>query len=444
MITTTPAVSNGRVVFGCDDGFLYVLGSGGQRKPVVQNLDLHEPRGQLRPATGRTYDWATPSGDQANTRFVDDAKLKPPFQLRWAVRSFGLFHQPVSAARQDLVFVSMARTVACLEQQTGRMRWRRRLPRQSTQFQGVLCADGKIYIARPLQQRAPYQSVLWCLDQETGSTLWRQDIGTGTSGVSKTPPVLTDGCVAFASFQGDPPKPVVQAWDAQTGEPKWQVPLNVAPKRERQRVRPPTGCALGDVMFFSVGGMTDNDPQDRYPGESVAIQARTGKVLWRTKEAFTTGYSSLAARDNRLYVFSYAGPMSCLSTTDGSLIWKSKQANNYFQHGPSLGPDFFAVKGYGGHTSRYSLANCQPQNVKSGAPDHTCSSGVLTSSELSLVASVGGLYVRNFNTGELLWHSAMGFAPRNCANPAIASGRIFVNPQVTGMLYCFEPDESEP
>ena len=185
--------------------------------------------------------------------------------------------------------------------------------------------------------------------------------------------------------------------------------------------------------------MTDNAPQDRYPGETVAIQAGTGKVLWRTREAFTTSYSSLAAREDRLYVFAYAGPMSCLSTKDGSLIWKSDNPNNYFQHGPSLGLDYFAVKGYGGHTVRYNLADCKPQNVKLGAPDHTCSSAILTSGKLSLVAGVGGLCVRDVNSGELLWQSEMGFAPRSCANPAIANGRVFVNPQVNGMLYCFQP-----
>ncbi|MDA1016224.1 MAG: PQQ-binding-like beta-propeller repeat protein, partial [Planctomycetota bacterium] len=188
MIATTPVVSDGRVVFGCDDGFLYVLSSDGRGEPRSKRTDLHKRRSKLEPATGKSYDWSTPDGGPSNTRFVNDSKLKPPFKLLWAVRSFGLFHQPVSAAGEDIVFVSMAGTVACLEQQTGRIRWRMRLPRQSTQFQGVLCADGRIYIARPLQARQPYTSGLWCIDQETGETLWRNDIGTGTSGVSKGPP----------------------------------------------------------------------------------------------------------------------------------------------------------------------------------------------------------------------------------------------------------------
>jgi hypothetical protein len=35
----------------------------------------------------------------------------------------------------------------------------------------------------------------------------------------------------------------------------------------------------------------------------------------------------------------------------------------------------------------------------------------------------------------------MGFAPRNCGNPAVANGRLFINPQDNGMVYCFEPEK---
>jgi outer membrane protein assembly factor BamB len=254
--------------------------------------------------------------------------------------------------------------------------------------------------------------------------------------LSKVPPVLAGGHVAFATIQGDPPKTVVQAWDARTGKPAWQVELDIQSNRA---LRAPSGCALGDVMFFSGGGMTDNDPKDRYPGETVALDAKTGKVLWRTRDAFTTSYAALMARDERLYVVAYAGPMACLSARDGSVVWKGEREHNYWQHGASLGPDFLAVKGYGGSATRYRLSDGKAQDVKLGGTEHTCSSVVLTESGLSLVATVGGLYVRDMKTGELLWRSERGFAPRNCTNPAVTNGRVFINPQVNGMLYCFEP-----
>jgi hypothetical protein len=42
-------------------------------------------------------------------------------------------------------------------------------------------------------------------------------------------------------------------------------------------------------------------------------------------------------------------------------------------------------------------------------------------------------------TGELLWLSK-GFAPRTCSNASASNGRIFCNPQVNNVLYCFEPE----
>lgn len=437
--SSTPAVADGRVLFGSDDGCLYILGPPGTAPLEASLPDLPPQRSTTTSATGRRYDWPSPGGDAGNTRFVEDDKLSAPLRLRYAARNFGLFHQPLSATRDDLVFVSLAGTVAAVEQQTGRIRWRRRLPRQLYEGHGLMCAEGKILVARPLRYGRIYQRALWCLDGATGETLWEQEIGAGGNGGSKAPAVVAAGHVALATVQGDPEEAVVQAWNLQTGKPAWSVKLACKPKRDSQRIRPPTGCAVGDVMFFSVGGMTDNRPEDRYPGETIAVQASTGKVLWRTREAHTTAYSALVARDNRLFVCAYAGPMTCLDTGDGSVLWQSEQKFNYFQHGPTLGKTFFAIKGYGGDTRRYRLEDCRPIPGSIGGTEHTCSSSLLTSGGLSLVCTVGGMYVRDADSAELLWLSR-GFAPRNCANPCVSNGRVFVNPQVTGVMYCFEPD----
>ena len=75
--------------------------------------------------------------------------------------------------------------------------------------------------------------------------------------------------------------------------------------------------------------------------------------------------------------------------------------------------------------------------------EHTCSPAILTSGGLSIVVTVGGIYVRDAKDPKALWVSPMGFAPRNCGNPAVAGGRLFINPQDNGMVYCFEPDEGK-
>ncbi len=440
IISSSPAVSNGRVHFGCDDGYLYVLGPGGSRTPVEAKLTLQEPRSKVIPATGKRYAWPSPNGNQQNTRYADDPLLKPPFRLRWAARSFGMFHQPLSTTNEDVVSISMAGTVACLEQQTGRIRWRRRLEsRGGSDLRGLLCAGGRIYVAQQQQKRFMKKKLsrLYCLRESDGGTDWQVDVGPIAGGLwkTKTPPVLAAGRVALVSVKGDSGGPVVEAWDAATGKPAWKVPLKV-----KKFGPPPAWCAQGDVMFFSCGGGFPGTDESKEPGETLAIDARGGKVLWRTNKAYTTQYSALMVQGDRLYVLPQPGRMTCLSSKDGSVIWRSESNRLSFQHGPTLGPDFMALKGYGGTTRKYSLDG-KSLRTQLGGPEHTCSSAVLTSGGLALVATSGGLYVRNAKTGKLEWLSP-GFAPRICTNPAVSNGRLFMNPQVSQTMFCFEPKEA--
>jgi len=437
MIAASPAISGGSVFFGCDDGFLYVLGPGGAERPRTEQLALHQPRSKAEPATGKVSSWPTPYGNMAGTRYADDPNLKPPFRLRWAARSPGTFRPAPSATERDVFFTDMYGMVTCLEQGTGRLRWRVRLPGQPApgDTHGALCAGGRVYVARPQSSVRAAGSDISCLDESTGQTLWTAPIGAGGEGHSWVSPVLADGRVAFASVKGAPAKAAVEAWDAETGKPAWQVELDV---KAGKPIRAPAGCASGGTMFFSAGGMTDNRPEDRYGGETVAVEAKTGKVLWRTAEAFTTSYSAVMVQDDKVYVLPHAGPRFCLDAKTGQVLWKKGQYC-YEQHGPTLAPDYMAVKGYGGWGARLDLKTGAELPGKVGGPEHTCSPVVLTSGGLSLVVTVGGLYVRDARNPNFLWVSPMGFAPRNCGNPAVANGRLFINPQDNGMVYCFEP-----
>ena len=140
-IGSSPAIAGGCVYFGCDDGYLYVLGPGGTLQPKKDDkLTVCEPRSKIVPATTRPYGWVSPAGDQQGTHFVDDAGLKPPLKVRWASRAYGHFKTPAAATEDgDLITVTLARTVTCQEQSTGRLRWRVRFPRgrrATGQFRG--------------------------------------------------------------------------------------------------------------------------------------------------------------------------------------------------------------------------------------------------------------------------------------------------------------------
>ena len=250
-IGSSPAISGGRIYFGCDDGYFYVLGPDGNLRPAADdNLALHEPRGKVRSATGRTYGWPSTGGNAANTSFVDDPDLKPPLRVRWATRGFGHFKAPCIAYEGDVVSVTLQGLVTCQEQATGRMRWRMAMPGpESWTGAGLLADAGRLFVARPIYGRP--EGVFHCLDLRTGRILWSAEIG-GRDIWERSSPVVAGDLVAFGSTQPNkngPPGAMIQAWDVETGKPAWQVDLNV----HSNRVGDIAGCTDGKTMYFTAG-----------------------------------------------------------------------------------------------------------------------------------------------------------------------------------------------
>jgi len=433
-IASSPTVANGKVYFGCDDGYLYVLGTDGDRQPTTDdNLTIHEPRGTLTLATGKAYDWPSTYGNAGNTSAVDDEDMKTPLRVRWATRGFGHFLTPCLAAGSDLITITLNGLVTCQEQATGRIRWRTQMPGPEwSTSSGMLAANGKLYIPRPTFNSQ--EGVFWCLDQATGRQLWSVDIG-GRYIWERAAPVAAAGKVAFGfAKKGTPPATVVQAWDADTGKPAWQVELNVAGNRAGSIA----GCTDGKIMYYTAGAGAWQWKQegDKKRGEYVAIDAASGKVLQRSHEMFGTSYPVLAG--DRLFLNEDSG-LKCISTADGQLVWQRPASSNTRF---SVGNDFLVMRGYGGHGAKIRLDDGKdyPNCKELGGPTHACSSVALTPN-LAFAITVGGLNVRAVQTGELLWLSP-GFAPRGCVNAVLANGRVFWPSAASGMIFCWEHDKT--
>lgn len=431
-IGSSPAIVAGRVYFGCDDGYFYVLASDGELQPTRdEKLTIHEPRGRLRPATGKAYSWPSTCGNAGNTSFVNDTELKPPLRLQWAARGFGHFLTPAVATETDLLTVTLAGLVTCQEQATGRLRWRTQMPGPEWYTSsGMLAADGRLYVPRPTF--GSMEGAFHCLDLKTGKLLWTAE-GGGRYIWERAAPVTAAGKVAFGfGIKGTPPGTLIQAWDAETGKPAWRLELNVAGNRAGSIA----GCTDGKVMYFTAGAGAWQWKQegDKKRGEAVAIDAISGKVLWRSDELFGTTYPVLI--DDRLLLNEQGGALQCVMTADGKSIWK-RQANSYSRI--SVGPDFLVLRGYGGHGAKVRLEDGKdyPNAKELGGPTHSCSPVALTPN-LSFAITVGGLNVRDVKTGELLWQSS-GFAPRGCVNPALANGRVFWPSAASGTIFCWEP-----
>jgi outer membrane protein assembly factor BamB len=183
-IASTPAIADGVVYFGCDDGFLYGLASSTATRsvsevvPPKQMADLHEVRTRTEPATGKPYGVSVASMDQGNTGSVDDPRLKPPLRVRWAMRPFDLRVQ-MSADEDSLYFISEAGTLGAIEQATGRIRWRQRLTGPVDGWKQLLLDRGRLFVTRngrTPHRRSPDEGgpTLTAFQAATGRLLWQQ------------------------------------------------------------------------------------------------------------------------------------------------------------------------------------------------------------------------------------------------------------------------------
>lgn len=424
-IGAAPVVVDGHVYFGADDGTFYVLSPEGKGEPLREANPLEPVRGNEAKTS-----WPSTCGNPGNTSFVNDTDVKPPLRVRWASRGFGHFLAPCIATGGDLISVTFGGIVTCQDQASGRLRWRRQMP--GTEWgtaAGLLATDGRLYLPRPTFGRM--EGAFHCLDLRDGRTLWSADIG-GRYIWERAAPVLAQGVVAFGTGQkGTPPGTRIQAWDATTGKPGWHVDLNVAGNRAGSI----GGCTDGKIMYFTAGAGAWQWKQegDKKRGEAVAIDAKSGKVLWRSHDVF--GESCPVLSGDRLFL--NGDGLHCVSPDDGKILWK-RASPGYTRF--SIGSDFLVMRGYGGHGVKLRLDDGKdyPNCRELGGETHSCSPVALTP-RYAFAATVGGLNVRDVKNGELLWRSP-GFAPRGCVNPAIANGRVFWPSAASGMIYCWEPE----
>ncbi len=433
MIGSSPVIVDGAVYFGCDDGYLYGLAPDGKLETPTKMSPLEEPRSRPTAATGKRYGAPVASMDQGNRNFVDDASLKPPFRLRWAMKPFDLRVQ-MSADDDSLYFISEAGTLASIEQATGRIRWRRRLNSPVDGWEQMLLDQGRLFITRNAGKldRKPGAggAELLSVEAKNGRTRWETTWGS-IQGTCRTSPVLVGNVVAGFTVEGSPPRPVAKAFDADTGKPLWSHDMHGDAK-----TRAGGACVLDGMMIFSCGHTWGNGA-----GATIAVEPKSGKIQWSVTDNHVHGYGRPAAHNGRVYLGGQSGaPMWCLNAKTGKPIWEQKVS---YSHHPALGDEWFVTRGYGGSGMLRELATGKivvkdGKEMPGGCPDHACSPVLLSSAKLSFAVSSSGLYVRDLSTGKILWQS-LGFAPRACTSPIAANGRLFFSPNVNNMLYCFEP-----
>ncbi len=362
-LSAPPIVFDGKVAFGCEDGYLYVLAPGGKAEPPRKELGLERIRSPLGGGkAGAEWDWFTHYGDYANTNCRDQG-LEPPFKLKWIRRFSGTVKQ-LSVCGGGRMYTHTAEgIVSALEEETGRLLWRRAFPGVHASYTTPLYREGRLY----LPQAGLKGDRLRCLDAATGKTVWEVPFTGSPSWNRQQPPIVYGGLVfyLFSSGRYTPDrwlfehqstfgfpkdqKPILRAWHAGDGKPAWSLDFSKYGAGGDDAGM----CLMGGVLYYSCYfGRGPN------PGVTAAVEPGTGKVLWvNTKQALHAG-CALSGAEGRLYLGGY-NPVEkdgktgrwinriwCLDAKTGALVWKSDPVYTATQVVTVLGDRLFTHAQY--------------------------------------------------------------------------------------------------
>ena len=258
--------------------------------------------------------------------------------MRWARRLEGTVkHLPVCGGGRLYTHTAEGQIIA-VEQDTGRLLWRRHWPDVYLSFTSPLYVAGKLLVP----QAGIKQSRMRCLDAATGKLLWEAPFTGSPSWSRQFPPVVHGNVAIYASgsgeyaaqgsekafiFSGTPveadgrevmswiysndnpyyPKdnrPRLWAWDLETGKLVWERDFS-----EYGRGGNDCGiCLLDGKLYYSTffGYAASQRRRRGLPAENngltACLEPETGKVIWLTNEYYVTSKCTLSARDGRIYI----------------------------------------------------------------------------------------------------------------------------------------------
>jgi polyvinyl alcohol dehydrogenase (cytochrome) len=159
----------------------------------------------------------------------------------------------------------------------------------------VATTDGDVSARAAVVDRVVYfpdwGGNLWALHAATGAVIWQHqlsDYGLPAGTISRTSPAVQDHTVYIGTQAGA----FLLAINAKTGDLRWKTQLD----DQSGAVLTASPAVLGDVIHIGVSGVgqeADNAPCCSFRGSEVAVNARTGAILWRTFMA-PSGYTGTA------------------------------------------------------------------------------------------------------------------------------------------------------
>lgn len=470
-ISAPVAVSDGWIYVGCEDGYLYAYGPEGSAELPTRNLELTRQRSSLSgPLAAKEYDWYTNYGDFSGTN-ANSQKLEPPLRMRWAQRLAGTVkHLPVCGGGRMYMHTAEGQILA-VEQDTGRLLWRRYWPGVYLSFTSPLYYQGKLIVP----QAGMNDSQMRCLDAASGELLWEVPFTGSPSWSRQFPPVVQDNVVIYASgsgdyaaqgtekpfvFRGEPvqqdgrevmswiysndnpyyPKnhrPRIWAWDLNSGKVLWEKDFS-----EFGRGGNDCGICLYDNKFYysvffgyAAGQRARRGLPAENNGLTVCLEPRTGDVLWQTTDYYVTSKCTLSAREGQIYIGGHNRAKEgtddrfvwCLNADDGTLSWKSDPVTSALNV-VSVGERFIfssALRGKGNVFDKQS-----GHVVSSIGHNYACCR--FTLSEPYVLGA--NMDMIDLSADGQLVSTGPAIDSRECLGAVVSNGRIFYMSQASGFV----------
>ncbi len=468
-ISTPVAVCDGKVYFGCEDGYLYILGQKGKAPLPSKDLQLCKIRSPLTSKLADSkYNWFTNYGDLASTN-ANNQGLKPPLKIKWIRRYEGTFkHIPVCGGGRMYTHTSEGQIFA-VEQETGRLLWRRYWPGVHVSFTGPIYYKERLL----LPQAGMKKSLMRCLDARTGELLWEAPFtgspswsrqqppiihknnaiysfgsgryapqGTEKAYVHKGKPVERDDGVEIMSwiYSHNNPyypkdnKPLIRAWDIDTGKEIWTINFSQFGSGGND-----SGvCLMGDTLYYSTFfgyASRTKEGKPKAKGLTAAINPMTGQVIWLTTKYYVTAGCTVSAKDGRLYLGGYNQPSEgtknryvlCLDAENGSLIWQSEpvaKAVNVI----TIGQNFLFTHASTGKPS-YLIEKDRGKILSVFDKGYACTR--FTLSEPYIIGA--NMDLIDTSNGNKLVSSGPCVDARECVSAIVSNGRIFYTSQANGL-----------
>jgi len=471
-ISAPVAVADGGIFVPSEDGYLYVFGANGKAELPTKDLEVTKVRS---PLTGKfaaaKYDWYTNYGDFGSTN-ANVQDLKPPLRMRWARRLEGTVkHLPVCGGGRMYTHTAEGQIIA-VEQDTGRLLWRKYWPDVYLSFTSPLYYNGKLLVPQAGMKR----SLMRCLDAATGELLWEAPFTGSPSWSRQFPPVVHGNLAIYASgsgeyapqgtekpytFKGTPEKtsdgrevmswiysndnpyypkdnrPLLWAWDLDTGKVVWQKDFS-----DQGRGGNDCGiCLLDGKLYYSTffGYSASQRVRRGLPPENNGLTAclnpQTGEVIWQTNKYFVTAKCTLTGKDGRIYIGGFNPAREetkdrfvwCLDAKDGSLIWQSDVVTSALNV-VTVGDEFIfsnALRGRGNVFDR------QTGKVVGGV-DHNYACCRFTMSGSYILGA--NMDMIDLASGSKLVSTGPAIDSRECLGAVVSNGRIFYMSQASGFI----------